>query len=348
MDLDRIRNDMTAYGTSAIVAGHEEKVRVHIHTNQPSDLFFKLKDYGTIAQIKADDMQKQYEAGFERKSNIALVTDSACDLPREILDKHQIHVIPFNLSFGDSLFLDRITITPEQFYTLLKTHKEHPKSSQPPLKTVQNLLSFLSTHYESIFVVNISDKLSGACRFSREAASQIKNKKIRVADSRNLSVSQGLIVLRVAEAIAGKSTHENIERKMEDWISKTKIFVDIQTLEYMVRGGRVSPLKGFIAKVLNLKPIITLDEEGKAAAAGKSFSRKGNMKKIIGLVSELASGGKIWKYAVVHAQNQKRAALYAQKIKEFTRQEAAYIMDISPVVGVHNGIGAVGIAVMME
>lgn len=348
IDVDRLKEEIVSYGSSAIVAGSEEKVRVHIHTDHPADLFFRLKDYGSFAQLKVDDMQKQYEASHERKSKIALVTDSSCDLPQDIIDRYQIHVIPFHLSFGDSLFLDKVTITPAQFYRLLETRSEHPKSSQPSLKTVQNLLSFLASHYESIIVVNISDKLSGAFKLSQEASSTVRTKKISVINSRHLSVSLGLIVLRAAEEIRKGMPHEEVVRSADEWIIKTKILVDIQTLRYMVRGGRVSPLKGFLGKILNLKPIISLDSEGKGVALGKSFSRKGNMKKIIQMIQDVAGKGNVWNYAIVHAQNRKRADMYAEKIPEAIDRNPAYIVDISPVVGVHNGIGAVGIAVMLE
>jgi len=348
MDLDKLREETIPFGSSAILAGSEEKVRIHVHTDHPADLFYRLKDYGTIAQLKADDMQKQYEASYERKSKIALVTDSVCDLPQEIIDENQIHVIPFNLSFGDNLFLDKVTITPEQFYTLLKTHRDHPKTSQPPLKTVQNLFSFLATHYESIIVVNISDKLSGAYKLCQEASSVVQNKKISVINSKHLSVSLGLVVLRVAEEIGKGKTHEEIVKLAEEWILKTKILVDIQTLKYMVRGGRVSPMKGLLAKILNLKPIVSLNSEGKGVASGKSFSRRGNIKKIMRKIRDMADKEKLWNYAVVHAQNLERAEAYAKRIKESIHRDPAYIVDISPVIGVHNGIGAVGIALMFE
>jgi DegV family protein with EDD domain len=348
MDLDRIREEIRRFGNSAIVAGSREKTRIHIHTDNPADLFFRLKNYGSITQIKADDMQKQHEVGYKRKTRIGLVTDSSCDLPQCIIDDYQIHVIPFYLSFGDSLFLDKITITPDQFYTLLKTHKEFPKSSQPSPKTIQNLFSFLASHYESIIVVHISDKLSGAFKLSKEAASLLIDKKVSLIDSRNLSASLGLIVLRMAEAIQQGKHHEEIVKLAEDWIAKTKIFVDIQTLEYMVRGGRVSPMKGMMAKILNLKPIVSLNNEGKAEAFGKSFTRDGNMKKILQLAERFGQKGEIWNYAIVHAQNLKRAQIYSTKLQEKLQKKPAYIIDISPVIGVHNGIGAVGIALMLK
>jgi DegV family protein with EDD domain len=348
MDLERLREEIRPYGSSAIVAGSQEKSRIHIHTDNPADLFFRLKDYGSITQLKADDMKKQYEVSHKRKSKIGLVTDSSCDLPQDIIDEHQIQVIPFYLSFGDTLFLDKVTITPENFYTLLRTHREHPKSSQPSPKSVQNLFSFLASHYESLIVVHISEKLSGAFRLSKEASSVIKNKKISLINSRHLSASLGLIVLRIAETIGDGIKHEELVNLAEEWISKTKIFVDIQTLKYMVRGGRVSPLKGLLAKILNLKPIISLDSEGKATAFGKSFSRKANMKKIIQIVKNLSSKGEIWNYALVHAQSLDRARMYASKLEEALHKKPAYIIDISPVIGVHNGIGAVGISLMFK
>jgi DegV family protein with EDD domain len=348
MSLNKIRDDLNTFGNSAIVAGFEKKARIHIHTDNPADLFYKLKDYGSILQIKADDMLRQYETSHERKSKIALVTDSACDLPQQLIDEHQIHVIPFHISFGQNLFLDRITITPDQFYTLLQSHNEHPKSSQPSRKFVQDLFSFLASHYESLIVVNISDKLSGAYRLSLEASDVLGEFPISVIDSRQLSVSLGLIVYRMALAIQeGKSISE-INRLADEWIQKTKILVDVQTLEYMVRGGRVSPLKGLMAKALNLKPIISLDLEGKAIGYGKSFSRNQNLKKIVGIVKKMQKEGELWNYAIVHAQNRERAEKYAELLRSETGRLPLYIMDISPVVGVHNGIGAVGIGLMFR
>jgi DegV family protein with EDD domain len=191
--------------------------------------------------------------------------------------------------------------------------------------------------------------LSGACAYSRQAAEKVKDKKIGIIDSKNLSVSLGLIVMRAAEALSRGMTHEEIVEKTEEWIAKTRLWVDIATLKYMVRGGRISPMKGLLARLLNLKPIITLDKEGRGYPFGKSFSRKGNMKKILRLVSEeTAARGKIWRYAIVHAQNLPRAQAYARKLQELLGKPPAYIVDVSPAVGVHNGIGVVGIALMYE
>lgn len=348
IDMDHVRETIKPLGNSAIVAGFPEKIRIHIHTNQPEEVFSKLKDYGSFLQVKVDDMLKQYEAAYKRKSKMAVVVDSACDLPKKVLDDNQIHVIPVNLSFGDSIFLDKATITPHQFYTMLKTHKEHPTSSIPSVKSVQNMFSFLSSHYESVMAVILSEKLSGMFQLCSQAASDVTDKKIDVINSRNISVAQGLLVLRVLDALEKGKSHDDIFPLVKEWRGKTKLLVDIKTLKYMVRSGRVSRLKGIIARILNLKPIITLDEEGKVVAYGKSFNRHQNMKKIIQTVKEISEKNKIWKYAIVHAENIDRAQTYAEKLEAILGQKPAYIMDVSPAVGVHNGIGVVGLALMME
>jgi DegV family protein with EDD domain len=216
------------------------------------------------------------------------------------------------------------------------------------LKTVQSLFSFLASHYESLIVVSISDGLSGAYKQAIEASSVVKDKKISLINSKHLSGTLGLIVLRIAQAIQEGKTHDQVAQLAEAWIAKTKLFVDIRTLKYMVRGGRVSPLKGLVARVLNIKPLISLDSEGKAFALGKSFTRKGNMKKIIQMVKDMAAEGKIWNYAIVHAENLARAEMYARSLEEILHKKPAFIMDLSPVIGVHNGIGVVGIGVMYE
>jgi DegV family protein with EDD domain len=154
--------------------------------------------------------------------------------------------------------------------------------------------------------------------------------------------------MRAAEALSRGATHDEIVRLSEEWIAKTRVLVDIATLKYLVRGGRISPMKGLLARLLHLKPIITIDENGKGLPFGKSFGRKGNMKKILAIVSEMAAQGKIWRYAIVHAQNPVRTQLYAQKLEAMLGRPPAYVIDVSPVVGAHNGIGVVGVALMHE
>ncbi|MCF7886501.1 MAG: DegV family protein, partial [Candidatus Marinimicrobia bacterium] len=263
-------------------------------------------------------------------------------------EKYQIQVIPFKIIFGDNLFIDKLTLQPDQFYNMLQSEKVMPKSSQPDIQYIRNFYDHLTTYYDKIIAVHISSKLTGVYDSTQQVIKEYDDKQIEVIDSKHLSSSEGLITLRIAEAIDRGESFETIVEKSQEWVKKTNILTDIDSLKYMVKGGRVSPLKGFIAKMINLKPIVTVDKEGQGVAFGKSFSRRGNMKKIINLVSQAAQKKPIWKYALVHSQNLARAQKYADQLEEIIGQPPAYIVDISPVIGVHNGLGTVAVTYMFE
>lgn len=350
IDVEAVQELVRRSGESAIVAGSRHKLRLHVHTDAPADLFHKLQMHGTIQDIKADDMLRQYQAAHERKAPIAVLTDSSCDLPQSVLDDHQIHVVPFNLFFGESLFLDKVTIAPAQFYNLLRSRREMPTSAQPPQANVQRALEFLAGHYENVIAVTISSGLSGVYGQFVKARESLGSDASRVAvvDSRHLSVSEALLVLRIAEAVRAGGSFEAVSAEAPSWLEKTRLWVDIRTLKYMVRGGRVSPLKGLLAAALNIKPIVSLDEQGKATILGKSFNRRQNMKKILGLIRKETAGRPVWNYGLVHALNPYRALRYADALEDILGQKPAFISDVSPVVGVHNGIGVVGVGLMYQ
>ncbi|TFG43198.1 MAG: DegV family protein, partial [Bacteroidia bacterium] len=237
------------YGDSVVVAGSEKLRRIHLHTNVPSELFDNLRKTGIITFQKADDMVRHYQIANERKWKIALVTDSTCDLSQELIDNYQVNVLPLNINFGENHYLDKVTLQPEQFYKLLSESSENPKTSQINENTFINLYSHLASHYDSVIAVHLSDKLSGTFFSSQKAARKISaefGKPITVLNSKNLSGSLGLIILRTAQSIENGFSHDEVVSMAEKWIQNTRIFVSVKNLKYMVRGGRVSATKGLI------------------------------------------------------------------------------------------------------
>jgi hypothetical protein len=348
IDQEQLKKTLSRFGDSLIVAGTDHFVRIHIHTNQPALLFEKLSPIGSLMQQKADDMVRQQEVVYKRKHNIALVTDSACDLPQELIDQHQIHMIPLHLTIDENQYLDKVTIAPHQFYELLDTSTNYPSTSQPAVGDVGSLFSFLSSYYDSIIAVHLASALSGTFNVSKQEAEKIQNTEITVADSKNLSGSLGLIVLRIAEEIEAGKSFKEISENIDSYSKKANLWVSVPSLKYLVRGGRVSPLKGAVAKLLNLKPIVSLDSEGNSTLHGKAFSKRSNKKKIIKMVTDIAARTKLHSYAVVHAHAFEEANNYAAILTEKLDMEPLYIMDISPVIGLHAGKGTVSIVTMRE
>jgi DegV family protein with EDD domain len=349
IDKAQLQNILSKNGDSVVVAGSKSICRLHVHTNHPAGLFHELKDMGTITFQKVDDMVRQQEVVTKRKWNIALVTDSTCDLSQDLIDNYQIHVVPINLNFGDNHYLDKVTIQPNQFYDLLETHSEFPKTSQINELAFTNLYSHLASHYDAIIAVHLTGQFSGTFANSVKAGKRISeefNKPVHVIDSKNLSGELGLLVLKTAENIAAGHSLKTILASLEKDIAQSKIFVSVKDLKYMIKGGRVSKPKGFIASVLRLNPVISMDKNGKSLLFGKTFSQEASLKKIFKHIKKISQGKTIWNFIILHAHNPEGAKKAGEKMEVITGLKPVSVVDISPVIGMHAGNGAIAISLM--
>jgi uncharacterized protein len=346
-----LKQNISGYGDSLVIAGSPKKLRIHIHTDQPAELFSVIKEMGNITYKKVDDMVMQSKIVHHRKWEIALVTDSTCDLPVEIIEKYQIHIVPLTVHFEKDFYLDTVTITPEQFYKLLEETDTNPTTAQPTYKDFTNKYNYLSSYYESIIGIHISEKMSGTFSNSRKASWAIKErqeKDIAVFSSNKVSVALGLQVLRAAEAIENGKSLQEISSGIKDWIGKTHLLVNTPTLKYLIRGGRVSLIKGFFGKLLKVQPILRVTGEGKAELWGKPTSTEHGMKMVLDETIRLINGKKLWGYAIAHAQNPKGAEWYSTEMEAITGMKPKFISAASPVLGTHVGPGVVGLAVLLE
>jgi uncharacterized protein len=201
LDKNTVRERLKNMGNSLVIAGSRKKTRIHIHTDEPAETISRLKDLRALPFQKVDDMLRQYETINRRQARIVLVTDSVCDLPQELMDRYQVHMVPINLHFGNSTYCGKQTITPAQFYKMLDEEKEFPTISQTGLTDLVSLYRRLATYYDSIIAIHLAKKLSGTCNVSQTAAETVRRetgKNITVIDSHHLSGSLGLIVLRAA------------------------------------------------------------------------------------------------------------------------------------------------------
>jgi len=348
---ETLRNAISEMGDSLVVAGSEKRLRIHIHSDNPIKLFEAISKKSSITYQKVDDMIMQQEMSHHRKFPIALVTDSTCDIPQEILEKYQISMIPLTLQVGASVYLDRTTIESEQFYNLLETSPVYPTTSQPSYKDFINKYSYLSSHYESTIGIHMSKQLSGTFSNSQRAAkavSEQSGKKISVLNSNRLSSALGLTVLRAAEAIEEGKSHSEIVSEVESWNDKNHILVSAKTVKYLVKSGRLSHSKGVMGKLLGVNPIISVNNEGKAITFGKAYSEKGSMKLLMKEASKLLEKGMIWGYSISHIRNPETADWYASQMETLTGKKPLFINDCSPVLGVHGGPGTVVLSIMED
>jgi DegV family protein with EDD domain len=348
---ETIRKSIERFGDSLVVAGSDKKLRIHIHSDDPVELFNVIGSQASITYQKVDDMVMQQEVAHSRKWPIALLTDSTSDIPQDLLEKYQINVIPLSLHVGDSHFLDRTTISSEHFYNLLDTSPVYPSTAQPAYKDFFNRYSFLASHYDSIIGIHLSRHFSGTFSNSDRAAKAVREqsgKQISVLSSDRVSSALGLIVLRAAEAIENGMSHEEIDRQIPEWNKKTRILVSARTVKYLVKSGRLSYSKGMVGKLLGVNPIITMTEDGKSDTFGKTMSEAGSMKKIMKEFETMVAEKETWGYAISHIRNPKPAQWYAEQLEKLTGMKPRFINDCSPVLGVNGGPGTVVVSVMMK
>jgi len=351
--VNEIRTLLLPMGDSMVVAGSTERMRVHIHSDRPANVFAFLSKFGNIVSQKVDDMIQQHAISHNRKASIGLVADSCCDLPSELLDKYQISILPLILHAGGNQYLDKITITPELFYPLLDKKGDYPSTSQPSTKDSVNKLSYLSTHFDSLIVLNMSSQLSGTYSSTKQAAKMVmdeNSKDISVVDTKTMSGAQGLLMLRAAKAIEGGMSHADVVKNLAKWQEGSLTMVAVKTLKYFVRHGRVSKTEGLVGKILNLKPVVSIDVDGKACKFGKSFSRAGSLKLIIENAVEMAQKRPIHSYAVLYTNEEERpyAQEFADKLTLRLGMKPLYLMSASPVACVSAGIGSIVLSAIFE
>jgi len=328
-------------GSSLIVSGNQDNMRIHIHTNQPDVFFLKLRNVSTVTNQKVDDMLRQKQSIEDLDYKVAIVTDSIADIPLAVKDKYHIHMIPVYLMVDDYSYLDQVSVTTKTFYHMISQAK-HFSSSQPDKATIERMLDFLGEHYEQILFISVASKLSGTYNAINQYA--LTHPKVTVFDSKLNSGAEGQLVLNAAIMARENMSLEEIVSTLEDQRKRTKIYVSVNTLKYMVKQGRISKVTGLAAKIMNLKPVISLDKDGGGTIEAKALSLRSNEKKILALLEK----GEIESYAMVHSMAEQRCLKLTDKIEKMTGLKPEYITEIGPVLSMNAGLGAVAVSVIFK
>lgn len=346
-----IRAQIEYFGDSLVIAGTSKKIRFHIHTDAPAKVFQQVARYGHITYQKVDDMVMQNNLASDRKLSTGIITDSTCDLPQHLVDQYQIQVVPVKVHFGEKFYLDGLTLSPYEFYKQLDSDVIYPNTSQPSYHDFLNKYEYMSSHYDSVISVHLSKKLSGLWSNSSKAGNTVANqqqKDISIIDSKRTASGLGLMVLRAARALEAGLSKNEVEARMTEWSEKTKMLVSTKTIKYLVKSGRVTPLKGIIGKLINLKPILVVNNEGTVDLFGKPITSSGSIKLVQKQMRQLLSKHKVWGYAISHADNEETAQIYINEMKKLTGKDPEFVSPATPALVVHTGTGVVALSIMLE
>lgn len=276
---------------------------------------------------------------------IALITDSACDLDLNTLKENNINLLPLRIIYSNGDYRDRIDISPQEVYDNLE--KEVPKTSLPSAQETEDILNKLEQEgYTHVICISISSGLSGSFNALRLALEDHPKLTSFVYDSKILAYPQGEIVLEVAKLIKEGKSYEEILKEIPEIRKRVIGYFTINTLEYLKKGGRIGRLAGTVGELLNLKPIITTDEDGIYYNVAKVRGRKQSLSKMTELLKGYLAKGKC-EVAVLHAGCEDEAIKYMSSLEDLTNVVSIKIAEISPALGIHGGPGLIGFSVKM-
>jgi DegV family protein with EDD domain len=272
--------------------------------------------------------------------NIGIVTDSTCDLPSEMVSQYKITVVPLHINIGDKTFLDGIDLSREEFYAQLSDYNPTPKTAAPGPEVFQQAYDLLADKgTQAILSIHISESLSATVNSARIAAKQFTRIPVTVLDSSQLSLGLGFIVEKAAQMAELGHKMEDILSNLRELMKRTYVFASIKTLEYLRRSGRMHFALARFGELLQIKPLLHMNQGNPIAHRTRTQS-----KATARLLEWLAEYAPYERLAIVHAGVPQEAKAMLNKIKDFLPNGNIPIVQITPVLGAHLGIGALGFA----
>jgi len=274
---------------------------------------------------------------------VKIVTDSTCDIPVPLLKELGINVVPVYTVFGDKSYRDRVDIDDDAFYYKLTHDPVHPTTSIPTPKDFADVYNKVAEETDEIVSIHLTSKESGTYNSALLGRELVTKKcRIEVVDSLSVSLGLGLIVMDAArEAKAGKKL-EQVAELARQTVPKVHLMILVDTLKYVIRGGRLSKAHGIIGAVVKVKPILTL-KEGDLSLVGISRTKVKAMERLY----EFARGfSKVKGTAVAYTTDHEEAKKFSDRIKALFPQAPLHITRVGSALGTHAGPGAMGVAVM--
>ncbi|MCI9467897.1 MAG: DegV family protein [Oscillospiraceae bacterium] len=276
---------------------------------------------------------------------IAVVTDSCTDVPKDFIEKYGIYVLPVIVQYSDRAYLDRVEITEADVYQRLA--QEVPTTSLPtPEQIVRLFDQIVADGYDTAVVVTMSSGLSGTHNAIRLMAEEYTGLDVHMMDTKNIGIGAGFGVMAAAELVTGGAPLEEVLAGTQDSINHTKIFFSLKTLEYLRKGGRIGLVTGIIGNVLNLKPIISCNEDGIYYNVKVARGEKQSLKELLRLAKEYAAQYDAYNVAVCDGDAPEEAEALLKTIREhFPNAKNVYHTHVSPALVVHTGPGLIGIGI---
>ncbi|MGQ9494487.1 MAG: DegV family protein [Anaerolineae bacterium] len=281
-------------------------------------------------------------------AKVAIITDSSADIPPDLAQAWNIRIIPLKILFGAQVFHDRVDITPQEFYRKLRLSSVLPTTSQPSAGDFVQAYKEASKTAESIVSIHISGALSGTIESAHMAKTELGDSiPISIVDSRSTSMGLGFMVLTAAKMAAEGWDAPQIVVQVQKLVPKMNVLFVVDTLEYLHKGGRIGGAKRLLGSVLSIKPLLHL-RDGQVDVLEQTRTKRGALTRLLQVVEERIDAARAVHMAVVHAEVLQEAMALKEEMEKRFRCEELYVLDLSPVLGVHTGPGVIGVGFYTE
>jgi DegV family protein with EDD domain len=353
-----VRDELRDLGDWLIVIRSEDVLKIHVHTNEPDHVFTYLRGVGELVTHKAEDMHAQYDA-IERAARghiqlarrpVTVMTDSAADLPEEVLRAHGIHVTPLVLVDGDQTYRDGVDITAEQFHRKLANESALPTTSQPAPADFLDTFGRAAEEGEAVVGVLAGSSLSGTFHSAEAAALRFQGAPVHLADSLGASLLQGLLVLKACELAELAWAPTDIVREIDRVRRQSGILFTVDTFDRLIASGRIGRGRALLGRVLGIKPILQLSLTGKVEPVGRArgMDRAGE-ELMRQLRQAIPQGTDRVRFGVVHVGVPEVVKPATMRLRaDYGDHVEVLSAPVTPVIATHLGIGAWGVAYLVE
>lgn len=278
---------------------------------------------------------------------VAVVTDSTAYLPKDLVEKYNMTVVPLTVIWGEETYRDDIDITPTQFYTRLETADVMPTTSQATIQDFKEAYERLHSEGYEILSVLISSKLSGTISSAEQAYKMVPDATIKIFDSETTAMALGFQALAAARAAAEGADLAACKAAAADVRSRSGVIFAVDTLEFLHRGGRIGGASRFLGTALKLKPLLEVTN-GVIEPVDKVRTKRKAHERLIEVISERVAGKKNIRLATLHANSSEDANRVLDDASARMSAIEAIRSEVSPVIGTHVGPGTVGLAYTYE
>jgi DegV family protein with EDD domain len=345
-----VRTAIREFGGSVQVVVAGDILKLHVHTDTPEAVFTCAGRWGRVETTQAEDMRAQHRklAHADRRP-VAIVVDSSADLPDAVMDRHHIALVPLQVMFGDQVYRDRVELKPEAFYSSMRSSKAHPTTSQPTPADFVRVLRDARAEADEVVAVLLASKLSGTYQAGVAAARAADLKGIYFVDSASASLGLGLLALRGAELAESGWAAAEIAIELKRIRSQSGSFVTVDRFDNLLRSGRVTRGKAWIAGMLDVKPILELDASGAIVPLDRVRGRENLISRVLSLLEQrLSPRPKSIRFGIVHAEAPEVAERLRLALLAAYQPRVCFVALATGVIGVHAGFGAWAVFYQVE